>query len=129
MKALALMLYAMTNVRFGSIARLLNVRDAAALKWVRAEAAKLPKAEVRADPAAMRLEEMWYFLQIISLLIYFMAIWRRGDRCTMARGRWQQMKELIAHDTPETLLAASRRSRNVRTAHRLLAIRDMRVVT
>ena len=35
------------------------------------------------------------------------------------------MKALIAHDTPEALLAASRRSKRVRTAHRLLAIRDI----
>jgi transposase-like protein len=35
------------------------------------------------------------------------------------------MKALIAHDTPEALLAASRRSKSVRTAHRLLAIRDI----
>jgi transposase len=35
------------------------------------------------------------------------------------------MRALIAHDTPEALLAASRRSKSVRTAHRLLAIRDI----
>jgi transposase len=35
------------------------------------------------------------------------------------------MKALIAHDTAEALLAASRRSKSVRTAHRLLAIRDI----
>ena len=35
------------------------------------------------------------------------------------------MKALIVHDTPEALLAASRRSKSVRTAHRLLAIRDI----
>jgi transposase len=35
------------------------------------------------------------------------------------------MKALIAHDTPEALLAASRRSKSVRTTHRLLAIRDI----
>jgi transposase len=35
------------------------------------------------------------------------------------------MKALRAHDTPEALLAASRRSKSVRTAHRLLAIRDI----
>jgi hypothetical protein len=34
------------------------------------------------------------------------------------------MKALIAHDTAEALLAASRRSKSVRTGHRLLAIRD-----
>lgn len=35
------------------------------------------------------------------------------------------MKALIAHDTAEALLAASRRCKSVRTAHRLLAIWDM----
>lgn len=35
------------------------------------------------------------------------------------------MKALLAHDTPEALLAASRRSRSARSAHRLLAIRDI----
>jgi hypothetical protein len=35
------------------------------------------------------------------------------------------MKTLIAHDTAEALLAASRGSRSVRTAHRLLALRDL----
>jgi hypothetical protein len=35
------------------------------------------------------------------------------------------MKALIAHDTAEALLAASRRSKSVRTAHRLLAIPDL----
>jgi transposase len=35
------------------------------------------------------------------------------------------MKAVIAHDTPEALLTASRRSKSVRTAHRLLAIRDI----
>jgi len=35
------------------------------------------------------------------------------------------MKALIAHDTPEGLLVASRRSGSVRTSQRLLAIRDI----
>jgi hypothetical protein len=35
------------------------------------------------------------------------------------------MKALIAHDTAEALLAASRCSGSVRTSHRLLAIRDI----
>jgi transposase len=35
------------------------------------------------------------------------------------------MKALIAHDRPEALLVASRRSASVRTAQRLLAIRDI----
>lgn len=35
------------------------------------------------------------------------------------------MKALIAHDTPQALLVASRRSGSVRTSQRLLAIRDI----
>ena len=44
MKALALLLYAMGNVSFGSIARILGVSDVAVLNWVRDEARKLPRA-------------------------------------------------------------------------------------
>ena len=43
MKALALLLYAMGNVSFGSIARILGVSDVAVLNWVRDEARKLPE--------------------------------------------------------------------------------------
>ena len=43
MKALALLLYGMGNMSFGSIARILKVSDVAVLKWIRAEAAKLPE--------------------------------------------------------------------------------------
>jgi hypothetical protein len=35
------------------------------------------------------------------------------------------MKALIAHDTLEALVTANRRSKSVRTAHRLLAIWDI----
>jgi hypothetical protein len=63
MKALALLLYGMANVSFGSIARLLKVSDVAVLKWVRAEAGKLPEPEIRADIVAVTLAEMWHFLQ------------------------------------------------------------------
>jgi transposase len=41
MKALALMLYAMGNMSFCSIARRLGVSDVAVLKWVRNEARRL----------------------------------------------------------------------------------------
>jgi transposase len=35
------------------------------------------------------------------------------------------MKTLIAHDTPEALLAGGRSNRRARTSHPLLAIRDV----
>ena len=63
MKALALLLYAMANVSFGSIARLLDVSDVAVLKWVRTEAGKLPEPEISGDLVAITLDEMWHFLQ------------------------------------------------------------------
>ena len=42
MKALAVLLYAMGNMSFNSIGRLLGVSDVAVLKWVRAEAMRCP---------------------------------------------------------------------------------------
>ena len=54
-----------------------------------------------------------------------MTIRYEGDKLTTAWGRGQQMKALIAHDRPEALLMASRRSGSVRTSQRLLAIRDI----
>jgi transposase-like protein len=42
MKGLALLLYAMGNMSFCSIARLLGVSDVAVLNWVRNEARQLP---------------------------------------------------------------------------------------
>ena len=63
MKALALLLYAMGNMSFGSIARILGVSDVAVLNWVRAEARKLPEPTVAADQVVITLDEMWHFLQ------------------------------------------------------------------
>ena len=47
MKALALLLYAMGNVSFGSIARILGVSDVAVLNWVRDERASFPSHQPR----------------------------------------------------------------------------------
>ena len=63
MKALALLLYGMANVSFCSIARLLGVSDVTVLKWVRAEAGKLPEPEISAEIVAVTLDEMWHFIQ------------------------------------------------------------------
>ena len=61
MKALAGLLYAMANVSFGSIARLLKVSDVAVLKWVRAKARKLP--EPSGHIVIVTLDEMWHLLK------------------------------------------------------------------
>ena len=63
MKALALMLYAMGNMSFGSIARILGVSDVAVLNWVRNEARQLPEPAVRAKTVIITLDEMWHFLK------------------------------------------------------------------
>ena len=63
MKALALLLCAMGNVSFGSIARLLGVSDVAVLNWVRDEARKLPQPSTKADVVVVTLDEMWHFVK------------------------------------------------------------------
>ena len=63
MKALAVLLYAMGNVSFGSIARLLGVSDVAVLNWVRDEARKLPEPSTRGDVVVVTLDEMWHFVK------------------------------------------------------------------
>ena len=62
MKALALMLYAMGNMSFCSIARLLGVSDVAVLKWVCNEVRRLPEPAVTAETVIITLDEMWHFL-------------------------------------------------------------------
>ena len=63
MKALALLLYAMGNVSFGSIARILGVSDVAVLNWVRDEARKLPEPSTKAEVVVVTLDEMWRFVK------------------------------------------------------------------
>jgi hypothetical protein len=63
MKALALLLYAMGNMSFCGIARLLGVSDVAVLNWIRTEARKLPEPSAAADQVVITLDEMWHFLQ------------------------------------------------------------------
>ena len=62
-KALATLLYAMGNMSFCGIARLLNVSDVAVLKWIRQAALKLPEPEMPADVALVMLDEMHHFLK------------------------------------------------------------------
>ncbi len=63
MKALALLLYAMGNMSFCSIARLLGVSDVTVLTWIRNEARKLPEPAIKAEQVIITLDEMWHFLQ------------------------------------------------------------------
>jgi len=63
MKALAVLLYAMGNVSFGSIARLLGVSDVAVLNWVRDEARSLPEPSIKADMVVVTVDEMWHFVK------------------------------------------------------------------
>ena len=58
MKALALMLYAMGNMSFCSIARLLGVSDVAVLKWVRNQARQLPEPAVTAETVIITLDDV-----------------------------------------------------------------------
>lgn len=63
MKALAVVLYAMGNMSFCSIARLLGVSDVTVLTWIRNEAPKLPEPEIKAEQVIIPLDEMGHFLQ------------------------------------------------------------------
>ena len=53
----------MGNASFCSIARILHVSDVSILKWVRAEAQKLPIPEVSGETVVLTLDEMWHFLK------------------------------------------------------------------
>lgn len=63
LKALATLLYAMGNMSFCSIARLLGVSDVAVLQWIRKEAEALPVPKMPADVAVVMLDEMHHFLK------------------------------------------------------------------
>ena len=62
-KALASLLYAMGNMSFGSIARILGVSDVAVLDWIRDEARKLPDPAIAAEQVIITVDEMWHFIQ------------------------------------------------------------------
>lgn len=63
MKAMAVLLYAMGNMSFGMIGRILGVSDVSILRWVRAEAKALPEPAVPADVKVLVLDEMWHFVK------------------------------------------------------------------
>jgi transposase len=63
MKALTLLLYAMGNMSYRMIGRLLDTSHVSIYQWIRAEAEKLPAPRVPADVKVVMLDEMWHFLQ------------------------------------------------------------------
>jgi transposase len=63
MNALALLLYAMGNMSFCGIGRLLQVSDVSVLRWARAAALELPEPEMPADVEFVNLEEMHHFIK------------------------------------------------------------------
>jgi transposase-like protein len=63
MKAIAVLLYAMGNMSFGMIGRILGVSDVSVLRWVRAEAEALPEPDVPADVKVLVIDEMWHFVK------------------------------------------------------------------
>jgi transposase-like protein len=76
MKAMAVLLYAMGNMSFGMIGRLLGVSDVSILRWVRAEAEALPEPAVPADAKVLVLDEMWHFVEKKSDALW---LWRAYD--------------------------------------------------
>jgi transposase len=63
MKALALLLYAMGNLSFRGIARLLRVSNVTVLTWVRDAAHRLPEPSVPDGTVIVTFDEMWHFLE------------------------------------------------------------------
>jgi transposase-like protein len=65
MKALALLLYAMGNMSFRSIGRLLKVSEVSVLRWARAAALALPEPEPErpADVDLVNLDEMHHLIK------------------------------------------------------------------
>lgn len=62
MKALAVLLYAMGNASHEMIAQLLGVSPVAVYKWIRKKVEKLPEPSARASDGAVRIDEMWQFV-------------------------------------------------------------------
>src|SRR3954452_4128807 len=63
MKAMAVLLYAMGNMSFGMIGRILGVSDVSVLRWVGAEAQARPEPDVPADVKVLVIDEMWHFVK------------------------------------------------------------------
>ena len=85
MKALALLLYAMGNMSFCSIARILGVSDVAVLNWVRNEARQLPEPSVAAERVIITLDEIWHFLKKKTCKFW---VWRAYDPVARRTVAW-----------------------------------------
>src|SRR3954452_13028016 len=75
-KAMAVLLYAMGNMSFGMIGRILGVSDVSVLRWVRAEAEALPEPDVPADVKVLVIDEMWHFVKKKAGQLW---LWRAYD--------------------------------------------------
>lgn len=62
MKALAVLMYTISNASFGMIARVLGVSNVAVLKWIRKEAQQLPESPVEPSASLIQIDEMWHFV-------------------------------------------------------------------
>ena len=96
MKALALLFYAMGNVSFCSIARVLGVSDVAVPNWVRDEARKLPEPSTKAELVVVTLDEMWHFVKKTEKL------WL-----------WEPMTLLLGEPSPGFLVALTTPHANI----------------
>ena len=76
MKALAVLLYAMGNMSFCAIARILGVSDVAILNWVRDEARKVSEPSTKGEAVVITLDEMWHFVKKKSNKLW---VWRAYD--------------------------------------------------
>ena len=63
MKALTLLLYAMGNMSYRMIGRVLDTSHVSIYHWIRAEAEKLPAPSMPTEVKVVMLDEMWHFLQ------------------------------------------------------------------
>ena len=68
-KALAVLLYGMGNMSFGSIGRILGVSDVSVLKWVRATASRLPEPVVPAETKIVMIDEMHHFVKKVRKIM------------------------------------------------------------
>ena len=62
MKALAVLLYALGNVRQGMIAKLVGVSHVAVCKWIRAAGEEAPTPVVTPADNIVQIDEIWHFV-------------------------------------------------------------------
>jgi transposase-like protein len=62
MKALAVLLYALSSVSQGMIAKLLGVSHVAVYKWIRAAGEVAPEPSAAPADTIVQIDEMWHFV-------------------------------------------------------------------